>query len=265
MLSNGCKALDADEVEVTTFAQAGRGPEDISFDGNNIQANGLKLRETLDRLGTAHQLPLNSFDFLVLVSRTATLFDVLEVLKGYRVSDWKSTRRSGFVHEILDPDYQLGDPYLITEAALHACLLSRIRTNQTYSLCAQIRQVSAVPIFVVPAPLLAEQTPQLRPKLLGLKRALRGDDGQNIRLCLERAHDAAFQDIPDVVAIPQPAETIAHGCLTKTEFGRDSVRLASPHHHDETDILHAGAKMGALIMAEILQRVQHCRTLSLSL
>lgn len=254
MLVGGAKLLDRPDLEITTFAQAGDGPEDVSFEGSVITAQGRKLKRFLDRMGTPHSLDLGRFDLLILVSRTANAYNMFKILKGYRVSDWASTQTSAFLRKLVDPLEELGEGRLITGAAMQACLISLIQTNLTYQLCTHIRRSTQVPIFIVPTPLLAENSLQRRPRFFGLKRALNRADGDDLRACLERAHLAAFAGLSDVEVIAQPPQSIVQGCLTKEAYGRDSVRLASSQQHDNTDIMHAGPKLGKLIFEEILRR-----------
>lgn len=260
MLVGGHARLAPKDLEITVFAEAGKGPQEFSFEGSVLSAQGRKLKRTLDRMGTPHRLDMSSFDLLILVSRTATPFTILDILKGYRVSDWISTRESAFRRKIVDPDIALPDERLVTKAAVQTTLTAMIKANDTFRFCEQVRNFSRAPIFIVPSPLPAEHTLKHRPRFFGLKRALTREDGDELRDCVQQSHFAAFQELDDVTIITQPEETIVHGCLTKAEFGRDSVRLASTQQHEETDILHAGPKMGALILQDILRHLSTRQT-----
>lgn len=244
--------LDLPELEITTFAQPGNGPEEVLFDQSVITADCADLRTFLDKMGTPHSLDLNAFDMVILATKTATAFNMFGLLKGYRVSDWASS--AGFRQTIRAPGEDLDAERLISSAAVQACLINAIQSNLSYRLCAQIRRGCDVPIYIVRNPLLAEKTLEHRPKLNGLRRILARGDGDALRACIDAAHIAAFDGLTGVRVIMQPKDTITEGCLTKEAYGRDSVRLASTKPHFDTDILHAGPKLGALLLQDILRR-----------
>jgi len=250
MLVAGAKQIDLGPAQITTFAQPGGGPRDVLFDGTVVTAASDKLKDTLDKLSTPHSLDLAEFDAIILAMKTATVFAAFEVLKTYRVSDWAST--ASVFEAITMPTVPLDDTRLITAAALETHLAAVISENLCHVYCAEIRQRCRVPIFIVRNPLLAEHTLQHNPHFYGLKRTLQRGDGAEMCATLDRAHAAAFAPFEDVHLMRQPDVTVTQGCLTKEEYGRESIRLASTRQHPDNDFLHAGPELGAMLMKDII-------------
>ncbi|MEC7259306.1 MAG: hypothetical protein VXW58_15975, partial [Pseudomonadota bacterium] len=114
-----------------------------------------------------------------------------------------------------------------------------------------IRQVSEAPITLVRQPHPSVAVLKQKKRFLGLRQILWRKEGELAAALLDRAHDTAFADFRNVEMLTQPAETVEHGFLTRADYTRGAERLTEGGRQPETDILHANADYGRLILAEL--------------
>lgn len=223
--------------------------DQLSLEGSEFCAGGPELRADWKMLGLPQRINLASFDQVVFVSYTVTAFHAFVLLRDFAVSDWRDAEF--LIKRLNSPIGSPGDRRLITPALFKACLAGMIRDNSTFGFVDHLRKHSDVPIVIVPAPYLAEHTLKHRLRMWGLRQVLRKHDGAALADCLHEAHELAFAPFENLRILRQPAETVIRGCLTRETYREGAARMVSGDAHNADDILHAGPRLGALLLRDI--------------
>lgn len=229
--------------DLQLFAKPSMEPGEVTIDGTVISAATEAFRARLDDMGMPHSADLTTFDAILMVGMTASIFTVANVLQNHDVYGLKSTRL---------PEEGPAERGILSAAAFGAILTDAVRDGLTWQIASTAGDHHP-PIFVLPQPYPSANVLNIKRKLGVVKRLHRKEDGPAIAEFLTRAHDAAFSELPNVRVMRQPEQTIAHGFLTDTAFTRGSVRLNIDMAHRKDDILHANAAFGALCLEELAQ------------
>lgn len=237
------------DLEITAVSWPGDCFREIGFRGTELYADGPGVEKLWTRLNTPMQVDLSGFDKVVLVSNTVTSFNVFRILRDCVVSTWSEARPA-----IASLKSFLGNPdgrRLLSQSAFMASLVCIIKNNESYQVVSHLREHSDVPVIVIPAPYLSENTLRLRGKMDGLRRVLEAKDGPILAQSIEEAHRQAFAHFANLRLIFQPKQTIAQGCLTKDSYRVGASRLGKEVDHGRRDVMHAGPLMGQLLLKEI--------------
>jgi hypothetical protein len=249
MMLNAQKEEPIKGLDITPVTWPRHFHEQFTLRGTQLCADGPGLVSFWKQGGLGSKIDLTAFDRLVYVSFTATQFSAFHILREHVVSGWNDAKP--VIRALNAPMEQPDRRRLLTPAVFNQCLAGVIRENYAYTFTKQIRKHSDIPIAVVPAPFLAENVLTHRPKLWGLKRILRANDGEALAQSLNDAHQIAFGGLENVSVLRQPKETVACGCLTAERYREGAKRYGTTEAHSTTDILHAGPLLGRLLMKMI--------------
>jgi len=92
-----------------------------------------------------------------------------------------------------------------------------------------------------------------RPKLFGLKRILQSGDGFAFAACYNEAHEVAFAPFENGTVLRQKERTLTQGCLTKETYRAGAKRFGTDVAHNENDVMHAGPKLGQLVLDAVMR------------
>lgn len=255
MLRAAARDLGDDGPEITFFAKAGAGIEMATVEGSVIAARDRDLRAAQARFGMPESVDVATFDAVILVAGTASIYSALRILQDCRVSGWPSC---AIAPEPGPPRGRaLGSRALVSEPAFVAALADQARAGVSFRFARAFRQATDVPIFLVPQPYPSERVfESTRPAEYGFQRARGNGDGPAISACLTRAIDQAFREIDNLTVLHQPAETIAHGFTTARAFTRDAVRVDGDTAQHAADLLHVGPAYGGRVLARVTASLQ---------
>ena len=249
MLVHASRAAVPDGLDLTFFARQGRGPEGARIRGTELRAVRRDLRKNLAKLGMPEAVNLPDFDAFVIVAMSATMFSLGPMLSGHSVFSWDSTQRE------LEKTGGLNGRPLVSEAALLAALRAEIEDNLAYSMIGRLRKVSAAPVLIVPQPYPSAEVLEQTDRFKMFRQIQRRNDGADAARVLRTAHEQAFGALANVQVLTQPDTTVAHGFLTDADFTRGAGRLNADGRQNETDILHANAQYGGLVLDQIAQNL----------
>ncbi len=254
MLRAAARDLGPDGPEITFFAKAGSGLDKARIRGSVIAADDPELAAAQARFGMPTAIDVSAFDAVILVAGTASIYSALRILQRFRVSGWPSCGHASETPGA--PGTAPPERALISESAFVASLSDEARTGVSHAFANAIRRASKVPLLLVPQPYPSERVfDSARPQEFGFLRARMNGEGAAVASCLNRAVDAAFGDVPDVVVLHQPADTIAHGFTTAQAFTRDAVRVDGDTQQHATDLLHVGPAFGKRVLARVTARL----------
>ncbi|OWU81353.1 hypothetical protein [Phaeobacter sp. 22II1-1F12B] len=226
------------DLDLTFFAQPGRGPEGIQLRDAEIHAVGPDLCCVLRRLDMPDKLKLRDYDGFVLVGMTATVFAIMGMVADHRVFGWPGANT------------RVEAPY-ISEAAILASLTAKIREVLSFDIVSKIRAVCDAPVVIAPQPYPSEAVLKKSSRFSALKAISEQGIGDKVAALLDQAHREVFEAVEGVTILPQPAKTIRHGFVTDETYMRGAGRLNAKSKQPANDILHANGKYGAMILGEI--------------
>ncbi len=238
MVADALSQGGGDGLDVTFFAQAGRGPVGAAFDGAKITAEDPKLRAALDTLGMPETVTLTDYDAIVLVGMTTSVFSAVPLTQKHRILEWKP-----------DP---LAAPWRtpVSQALVAETLRHSVLDGQAMRYVRHIRGVTDCPIRLLPQPLPSEDI-LTHPKWGAFKNTAKWGEGAFHAQAVTQAIAAAFGDFSALECLVQPASTVAQGFLTKSKFRKGAKRLNIKYVQEEDDVLHANAAMGKLMLAAL--------------
>lgn len=247
MLVHASRAAPPDGMDLTFFARQGRGPEGARIRGTELRAVRRDLRKNLAKLGMPEAVNLPDFDAFIIVAMSATMFTLGPMLSGHSVFSWQSTQR-----ELQDAGGLNGRP-LVSEPALLAALNAEIEASLALAMIGRLRKVSGAPVLIVPQPYPSAVVLEQADRFRMFRQIKRRNDGADAARVLRSAHERVFGVLANVQVLAQPETTVAHGFLTHTDYTRGAGRLNAGGRQNETDILHANARYGALVLDQIVQ------------
>lgn len=249
MMLNAQKEDPIKGLDITPVTWPQEYRDKFLLQGTELVADDPGLVAFWESGGLPSKIDLTAFDRLVFVSFTATAFHAFPILRDHIVSGWNGAKP--VVRALKSPLENPDRRRLLTPAVFQHCLAAAIREHHTYKFIEQIRQHSDIPMAVVAAPYLAENTLKHRPGLWGLKRVLKAKDGEALAQSLHKAHETAFGVFENVTVLRQPQETVVQGCLTAEKYREGAMRYGTSVAHGAKDILHAGPLLGRLLMDDI--------------
>ena len=250
MLVHASRAKPSEHMNLTFFARQGKGPEGARIRGTELRAIRRDLRKNLTKMGMPEAVNLPDYDGIVLVAMTATMFSLGPMLSSHSVFSWASTQGA------IDAAGGKLERPLVSEAALNSALRAEIEDNLAHTMIGRVRKVTDAPIILVPQPHPSEHVLDATDRFGMFRQIVRRGDGEDAARLLNGAHEKTFGSFAGVYPLVQPEETIAHGCLTRTEFTRGAGRLNVDGRQNETDILHANARYGAIVLDQVARQMQ---------
>ena len=235
-------------LDLTFFAQQGRGPEGARLRDRQIRAAHPRLKRALSKMGMPEAVDLSAFDGFAIVAMTTSMFSLMPMLTSHAVFGWPAWQETNAEGDTLP------DRPLVSEPALEAAMVAAIRANLGHRFVTMIRQVSDAPIVLIRQPHPSVAVLKQKKKFLGLRQILWRKEGDMAAALLDRAHVTAFAKFDGVHMLTQPAETIEHGFLTAAAYTRGAERLNEGGRQPETDILHATPLYGRLVLSQISQK-----------
>ncbi|WP_323770203.1 hypothetical protein [Antarctobacter sp.] len=234
----------ANEV-LTVFAKPGLSDKDILLEGSLLHAASKDMRERTARMGTPDTLDLAKFDAVVVAGLAPSAFAAVRLQQTHSVSGWPSGAKA-IAQALTDAPPKKARP-LMTRAAYLAALTSLSET----SLSARVAQAAPGPVAVVAQPFPSDALLDQDGTYPIIRRVLRQRDGAALAADLIAAHRAGFDPLPRTTYLPQPADTLSHGCLTQAAFMRGGPRLSGGSGQDLDDVLHGNAALGARLLAAL--------------
>lgn len=236
---------------ITWVAKAGTGLKGAELEGTELFFKDPQLIEALNQHGMPERVDLNSFDALVFVGDTASVFNAGQLLQRHSVSGWPSAEP--MLRKI---ERTGGVPFrrqMLSQSAYLAALSRIIESGVTYELVSQIRVVTDIPICIIPQPYPGAQLLKIEGKKnRALKRVIEERGGEYLSEILRNAHANTFSKFTGVSILYQPEQTIEYGCLTGRAFTRNAVRIHTDMKQPARDIIHSNPTMGHLVLEQIL-------------
>ena len=145
--------------------------------------------------------------------------------------------------------------HLLSDAAALAAVCGRVEGAALFALLSALRAGGASRVFVVQDPRVSQDAVGSGRKMAGFTRIARSRDAGMLSALYDRAVEAAFGELAEVVL--QPDATRANEFFTDARFRRGATRLASrpdvPQPPD--DMLHGNAAYGAMVLDVLSQRL----------
>ncbi|WP_417205236.1 hypothetical protein [Antarctobacter sp.] len=236
---------DPADEGLTVFAKPGLSDEDIRLEGPLLHAASNDMRDRAARMGTPDTLNLAEFDAVVVAGLAPSAFAAVRLQQGHSVSGWPSGAKA-VAQALSDAPPARARP-LMTRAAYLAALTSLCET----SLSARIARAAPGPVAVIPQPFPSDALQDQDGTYPIIRRLLRQRDGAALAADLIAAHRAGFAPLPRTTYLPQPADTLSHGCLTLAAFMRGGPRLSGGSGQDGDDVLHGNAALGARLLTDL--------------
>lgn len=244
MLISAHRQTPAD-VDLTVFAKPGLSAEDIAMTGPLLRATSADMHTRLAAMGTPDTLDLGGFDAVVIAGLAPSAFAAVRLQQGHSVSGWPSGAKA-VARALSDSPPAKARP-LMTRAAYAAALVTLSQT----SLAARIAQAAPCPAIVIAQPFPSDALLDDDESYPVIRRLLRHGDGAALAADLIAAHRAGFDTLPGTAYLPQPADTLSHGCLTQAVFMRGAPRLTEGARQDRDDVLHGNTALGARLLADL--------------
>ncbi len=239
--------------EVEFLVRSGGGVAGHRLTGTRISAATEEFAAFLARLGLAAEQDLRGFDVLAIVGSEMSLFHVVQVLNVYRILDWTEAQRD--------------DLPALTEAVLRRAVEEALLASNAGRLLASLRAVpelADMPIRLLPQPFPSERVLGMARAGVGagFKRMVREGTGARAAAVLAEVGQG-FAARFGAQFHPQPAETVAHGCLTDAAHSTRARRLVDlGQFQPEGDILHANIAYGRLLLGQILAPTEMSRKMA---
>lgn len=242
MLIKSLAETPQDDLTCHFFAAPGAGPDVFAITPAGVLSTddpALVKQFATFRMSTA--VDLAACDLIVVVAMMASLFQIKPLLGDHVIHGWPGSRAA----------LRNGKSGLLSEPALCAGLVERIRAGLSYRYVTAIRAVQSTPILVVREPAPSATLLDVPGKHPFLKRAAASGDALACQAVLTRAHLAAFAGTDNLTILDQPAQTLTPQGLTEHGFTAGAVRLDTRFAQPGSDVLHANATYGSLIWAQI--------------
>ncbi len=221
------------DMALDFFACPGIGPEGVVFNGSKMSAVDPELQKYLTLTQSAHEVDLNTYDFITIVACGVSIFPVVQLISATRLWDHAKDNRPLISHDCF-------------ETALNDAFINTLARKLVTSLSAHTN----VPIYLICQPYPSENI-----------QAQNRKHFTNLGKYNETAHTAAafqaavrnvFSDIPETQIIWQINEALQDHIYTKEAYSVGSVRLHNINQqHPADDILHANHLYGAAILKHL--------------
>ncbi|SNS67459.1 hypothetical protein [Antarctobacter heliothermus] len=234
---------------LTVFAKPGLVAEDIALTGPLLHAVSADMHARLAAMGTPDTLDLADFDAVVIAGLVPSAFAAVRLQQAHSVSGWPSGEIS--VAKALTDMPAAKTLPLMSRAAYVAALTALSQT----SLAARIASAAPCPVIVVAQPFPSDALLDKDGTYPIMRRLLRQGDGTALAADLITAHRAGLGALAGTTYLPQPADTLSHGCLTQAVFMRGGPRLSDGSRQDSDDVLHGNAALGARLLSDLRTRL----------
>lgn len=225
-------------AELTVFAKPGLAAEEIALDGASLRAASPDMRRRLAQMGTPDRLDLAGFDAVAIAGLAPSAFAAVRLQQNHVVTGWPSGA-AAMAQALSDAPSGRTRP-LMTRAAYQAAL--RMLTDRC--LAAALARVAPGPVAILPQPFPSDAILDQSQTYPIFRRVVRQGDGAALAADLTGAHQHVFEALPNTVYLPQPADSLSHGCLTRAEFMRGGPRLADGSQQQNDDVLHGNLALG---------------------
>lgn len=236
---------DSGGEHVTVFAKPGLAKADMALEGTVLRADSRDMIGRLADLGTPTSLDLADFNAVVIAGLAPSGFAAVRLQQGHAVSGWPSGDKV-VAASLAETPHTKARP-LMTRAAYRAALLALCET----SLATRIARAAPCPVTVIPQPFPSDALLDQKDRYPVMQRVLVQGDGPALAEDLVAAHSAAFNALPRTTYLPQPSDTLSHGCLTQGAFMRAGPRLSGAASQDRDDVLHGNTALGLRLLATL--------------
>ncbi|ASP22265.1 hypothetical protein ANTHELSMS3_03642 [Antarctobacter heliothermus] len=237
--------LDPAGENLTVFAKPGLVAGDIALDGPRLRAASVDMHARLAEMGMPDTLNLADFDAVAIAGLVPSAFAAARLQQGHSVTGWPSGAHS-IAKALTDAPAAKTRP-LLSRAAYVASLTGLCQT----SLAARIASIAPCPVVVIAQPFPSDALLDKDGTYPIFRRLLRHGDGSALAADLITAHRAGLTPLSGTTYLPQPADTLSHGCLTQAGFMRGGPRLSNGTRQDSNDVLHGNAALGARLLSDL--------------
>lgn len=203
-------------------------------------------QQAFERISGAAQITFADYDGFVIAGASVCVNAILPI---YRDSRWSA----------LPSVAAAKDPGRLTQAlvsnnAARAVMRSALQTRLGYIFAARLRPHITQPIFLTSQPRVSDEiltSPRPVTRLHNI--AIDQGDSEFLGQEFDRLATAELANL-DCRFIPQPAQTISRGMLTRRDYVKGANRLAAllDVPQPKSDILHANGLYGALVLDQIV-------------
>lgn len=198
-----------------------------------------------ERICGISAVTLADYDGFVIAGASVCLNAILQI---YRDSRWVGLPSVAAAK---------GPANLVSRAAARAVIRASLVDRLGYVFAQRLRQHSTQPIFLTSQPRISQEILTAPRPLTRLHNiAIQQGDGETLG---QEFDDLAAQVLAKLTCqfLPQPAQTVLHGMLTRFEFVMGAHRLTAEMTapQPKSDILHANGLYGALVLDQIAAAV----------
>ncbi|WP_225026929.1 hypothetical protein [Xinfangfangia pollutisoli] len=228
-------------TEVDFFARAGTALGEFAIEGRRLYAPTAEGRAFQAQLGQKAEFDLAGYDAILVVGHELSGFRLVRILNRNHVLGWPYRNRL--------------DIPVITEPCLRDALDDSLEDITATRLLRQIAPALSADrqrLIALPQPYPSQIILQGKAKSVGFVRLCRAQVGAQCRALFETVAQAHLAGI-GAAFLPQPDETVVEGLLTGQDYTLGARRLSDlSQTQPPQDELHANARYGALIWAQVL-------------
>lgn len=216
------------------------------LEGSVLHPDSRAASDAFARLGGVGSVDLAGFDHIVV---TGCMVSLPQAANTYRDARWP-----GLPSLSSEPDLAKMAPVLMSRAAAQATVEAAIARRLGPRFVRHVRPATDVPIWLTSQPRVsAVVRKRAHPAARSQRIALRNGDGAALSALFEAAAARAVEQA-GATFLPQPAQTIAHDILTDLPYVEGAKRLTARGDQPQppTDIMHANAAYGALVLDQII-------------
>lgn len=224
------------------LTQPGDGPEGVEIAGGEIRAVDPDLAAFLAKTGAPDRFALADYDFILILGCGLSFYQAMPLLRNAAVWGWPSA---------------MGNTRRRAKPGMHLisaeCYAAGLRARMEETLAARLHHALAAScagrIVIAPQPRPSARLLSPDAGNSMFRRATRDGDGERIAAAFDAALAAVF---PDALILRQAEETVDRALFTHARFMEGATRLSAPGStQDETDVLHANALYGEILIQSI--------------